>query len=180
MSVNTEYNVLKLIGSILLLLATTGIGFVFAGKLAARPKQIRRLIHALAILETEIGYGSRNLATACSHIGKRNLENISELFHQMSLRLTTMDGAATYECLKLAVQDWWPTTAMKSSEKEVFLQFCKTLGKSDRHDQLAHLALVKQNLQVEEQKAREEQIQYEKMVRTLGVLTGALLIILLY
>lgn len=171
---------LKLIGCILLLLATSGIGFVFAGKLAARPKQIRRLIHALAILETEIGYGSRNLAAACQSIGERNLDNVSKLFQNMTLRLTTMDGAATYDCLQLAVQDWWPTTAMKTSEKEVFLQFCKTLGKSDRHDQLTHLALVKQNLQVEEQKAREEQVQYEKMVRTLGVLTGALLIILLY
>lgn len=171
---------LKLIGCILLLLATTGIGFVFAGKLAARPKQIRRLIHALAILETEIGYGSRNLAAACQYIGERRLDNISQLFQNMSLRLTTMDGAATYDCLRLAVKDWWPTTAMKTSEEEVFLQFCKTLGKSDRHDQLTHLALVKQNLHVEEQKARDEQMQYEKMVRTLGVLAGALLIILLY
>lgn len=171
---------LKLIGCILLLLATTGIGFVFAGRLASRPKQIRRLIHALAILETEIEYGNRNLAVACQHIGERKLGNVSELFRQMSLHLTTMDGAATYDCLRLAVQDWWPATAMKLSEKEVFLQFCKTLGKSDRQDQLAHLALVKQNLKAEEHQAREEQAQYEKMVRTLGVLAGALLIILLY
>ncbi|MXQ55127.1 stage III sporulation protein SpoIIIAB [Shimazuella alba] len=171
---------LKLVGCILLLFATTGIGFILAGKLAARPKQIRRLISALSILETEIHYSSRNLSTACSHIGDRDIEMISELFRQMALRLTTMDGAATYECLKLAVQDWWPTSAMKTSEKEVFLQFCKTLGNSDRSDQLTHLALAKQNLQVEEQKAREEQFQYEKMVRTLGVLAGALLIILLY
>jgi stage III sporulation protein AB len=172
--------VFKLIGCILLLLATTGIGFIFANKLATRPKHIRRLIGALAILETEIGYGSRNLAIACQHIGDRKLEAISELFRQMSLRLTTMDGAATYDCLQLAVQDWWSTSAMKTSEKEVFLQFCKTLGNSNRHDQLTHLALAKQNLQVEELKAREEQAQYEKMVRTLGVLAGALLIILLY
>jgi stage III sporulation protein AB len=175
-----EKTVLKFIGCILLLLASTGIGLVFAARLATRPKQIRRLIGALAILETEIGYGNRNLASACLYISERNLDQISDLFRQMSLHLTTMDGAATYDCLRVAVKDWWPTTAMKTSEKEVFLQFCKTLGNSDRHNQLTHLALAKQNLQVEEQKAREEQMQYEKMARTLGVLAGALLIILLY
>jgi stage III sporulation protein AB len=172
--------VLKLIGSLLLLMATSGIGFVMARRLATRPKQIRRLIGALSILETEIGYGARTLIIACQNVGGRQLQLISELFQQMAQRLATMDGAATYDCLRLAVEEWWPKTAMKSSEKEVFLQFCKTLGMSDRKDQLTHLALVKQNLTIEEQKAREEQGQYEKMVRTLGLLAGALLIILLY
>ncbi len=171
---------LKLFGAVLLLIATSGIGFVMAQRLVARPKQIRRLIGALSILETEIQYGVVNLVTACQTIGKRQLESISELFQQMANRLTSMDGAATYDCLRLAVEDWWPTTAMKESEKEVFLQFCKTLGTSDRQNQLTHLVLAKQNLSIEEEKAREEQSQYEKMVRTLGLLAGALLIILLY
>lgn len=164
----------------MLLFATTGIGFLLAARFAARPKQIRRLIGALAILESEINYGSRKLSDACTSIAVRDIPSVSSLFRLMSIRLTTMDGEATYDCLNMAVQEWWPTTALKSSEKEVFLQFCKTLGSSDRSDQLTHLDLAKQNLQVEEQKAREEQFQYEKMVRTLGVLAGALLIILLY
>jgi stage III sporulation protein AB len=171
---------LKLVGCLLLLAATTGIGFAMAGKLAARPKQIRRLIAALAMLETEISYSSRPLAIACEQLGRRELGIVSDLFTKIAQRLTTMDGAATYECIRLATEDWWPTTALQASEKEVWLQFCQTLGSSDRDDQLHHLALTKQQLHVEEQKAMEEQRQYEKMSRTLGVLAGMLLIILLY
>lgn len=171
---------IKLLGAILVLTATTGIGFVIAQRLVTRPKQIRRLINALSILETEIHYGSETLVTACQTIGNRKIDLVSELFQQMSKNLIKMDGASTYDCLYVAVEKWWPTTALKESEKEVFLQFCKTLGTSDRQNQLSHLSLAKQNLRIEEEKAREEQGQYEKMVRTLGLLGGALLIILLY
>jgi stage III sporulation protein AB len=69
---------------------------------------------------------------------------------------------------------------MKNGEKEIFLDICKNLGQSDRQTQIQHLTLAKQNLEIEEQKARAEQQQYEKMYKTLGVLAGVLVIILLY
>ena len=54
------------------------------------------------------------------------------------------------------------------------LDFSATLGQSDREDQMQHLARAKANLEVEEKKSRDEQIQYEKMFKTIGVLAGAL------
>jgi stage III sporulation protein AB len=64
-------------------------------------------------------------------------------------------------------------------EREVMIDFGKTLGLSDRQDQLQHLRMAVANLKVEEDHARDEQVRYEKMCKTLGFLAGALLVILM-
>jgi stage III sporulation protein AB len=77
------------------------------------------------------------------------------------------------------VEETWPNTAMGVPEREVMIDFGKTLGLSDRQDQLQHLKMAIANLKVEENHARDEQVRYEKMCKTLGFLAGALLVILM-
>ena len=62
----------------------------------------------------------------------------------------------------------------------MIIDFGKTLGIFDREDQLAHLARTQTHLEVEEGRAREEQERYEKMCKSLGILGGALIVILIY
>jgi stage III sporulation protein AB len=82
--------------------------------------------------------------------------------------------------LKSAIEEKWKKTVMGEEEKGIVLKLCQVLGSSNRWDQLHHLDLAQENLQMEENKAREEQETYEKMVKTLGVLSGALLVILMF
>lgn len=171
---------LKLIGACIILIGTTWAGFQHARSFAERPKQIRQIRSALQLLETEIGYGTRHLMDACQSIAGRMEGTVQAIFYQAYENLLHLDGASTYECFYQAVESNWGKTCMKQPEKQVILDFCKTLGISDRQDQLQNLTVAKSNLEIEEQKAREEQAQYEKMYKTLGVLAGALLIILMY
>jgi stage III sporulation protein AB len=69
---------------------------------------------------------------------------------------------------------------MKLPEQEVMLQLGHVLGLSDRSDQVKHLRLAVSQLQAEEVDAREEQRKYEKMWKSLGVLIGGLIVILMY
>lgn len=170
----------KLLGACLILLATTWIGFEISRSYRDRPKQIRQLRSALSLLETEIGYGIRPLAQACHEISLRSEEPIGQIFGQSAKHLKNLDGISTYQCFEKAIEQVWKQTALKESEKAILLDFSSTLGISDREDQLQHVERAKANLEVEEQKAREEQQQYEKMVKTLGILTGALIVILIY
>jgi stage III sporulation protein AB len=69
---------------------------------------------------------------------------------------------------------------MKTSEKEAFLQLGLTLGITDRDDQIKHLRLTASQLQTEELTAWEEQKRYEKMWKSLGLLSATLVVILMY
>jgi stage III sporulation protein AB len=171
---------MKLMGACFVITTSTWIGFQLAKLIADRPKQIRQLCAALSMLETEIGYGTRPLLQACAQIGERDLGVISRLFQACRDHLAQMDGASTYECFRQAIVSEWKSTAMKRAEQSILLNLCQTLGMSDREDQLHHLALAFTHLEVEERKALEEQKQYEKMYKTVGVLTGALIVLLMY
>lgn len=169
----------KIMGAGLVILACSAIGFQMSRRLAERPRQIRQLRSALSFLETEIGYGKRHLSEACFTIAEREQGVISHLFKEWGQRLSQMDGSSTYECFQEVIEQNWKLTAMGKAEQSVLLSLCQSIGMSDRENQLHHLHLTKTNLEVEEHKARDEQNRYEKMYKSLGVLTGILLAILL-
>jgi stage III sporulation protein AB len=70
-------------------------------------------------------------------------------------------------------------TALKQGEFEIMKQFGETLGRHDRYSQQKQIMLTLSHLEREERDACERQAKYERMVKSLGFLSGLLLIILL-
>ncbi|PTM58518.1 stage III sporulation protein SpoIIIAB [Desmospora activa] len=171
---------IKLLGAAFILFATSAAGFLTAKRFKDRPRQIRQLRAALSLLQTEITYGSRRLDQVCAHIAQREAAPIGSLFGWAGEYMERLDGASTFECWRRAVTQTWPHTVLKETEKQILLDFGKTLGISDREDQLQNLRRAQTALEGEEALARDEQERYEKMCRSLGVLTGALIVILIY
>ncbi|MDR6224661.1 stage III sporulation protein SpoIIIAB [Desmospora profundinema] len=171
---------IKLVGAAFILFASTAAGFLTAKRYADRPRQIRQLRSALSLLQTEITFGSRRLDRVCSDIAHREPGPIGSLFGRAGTYMERLDGASTFECWQQAVLEVWPHTVLKDPEKQVLIDFGKTLGISDRDDQLQNLRRVQKALEKEETDARDEQSRYEHMCRSLGVLGGALIVILIY
>ncbi|WCN38921.1 stage III sporulation protein SpoIIIAB [Aneurinibacillus uraniidurans] len=172
---------LKLIGAALIIAASTLIGMQFARQVARRPIHIRQLRAAFTLLETEIVYGATPLQDALATIAQRvGGEAAGPLFHRAATLLAEESELSTAACWRQAVQESWSKTAMQDAEREVVLQLGAMLGRSDREDQRKHIQLAVINLENEEQTARDNQRRYEKMYRSLGVLGGILLVILLY
>lgn len=170
---------LKLIGATLIMGAATAIGFYQALLLARRPRHIRHLLQALKRLETEIHYAYTPLPDALRSVARGLSPPIAGLLAQTALLLEQSAGT-THESWLLASDRWWNRTAMKAAERDVWLSLGTTIGNTDRDDQMKHLRLAATHLQAEEQSATEEQKRYESMWRNLGVLGGALLVILMY
>lgn len=171
---------LKLFGAILILAAGTLIGFSKASAYARRPRQIRQLIHALQRLETEMTYGYTPLPEALLRIADQLEPQLSSLFRMAAEPLLTATGKTAGESWRDAVDACWKQTALSSNEREVLSQMSYTLGISDRDDQAKHLRLAVSLLAAEEQSAWDDQRRYEKMWRSLGVLAGAFVVILMY
>lgn len=170
---------IRLAGAVLVLLAGTLIGFLQASRYAARPRQIRQLVHALQRLETEIAYGQTPLPMALPRLADVVPPPVSGLFADMAARLAAREGATTREIWESAISRGWGRTAMKAPEREALGRLGSALGASGREDQLKHVRLAMLQLQTEEAAAREEQQRYEKMSRSLGVLGAALVVIVL-
>jgi stage III sporulation protein AB len=165
-------------GAIFIIIATTWAGFEAAKHLSARTRQLRQLKVALQSLEAEIMYGHTSLIVASQNISKQLPNPLSQLFETFATKLikghTSVKGA-----WEESLEDVWRFTAFKQGEYEVLKQFGETLGQHDRISQQKHIKLALSHLEREEADAIDRQNRYERMMKSLGVLTGLLLIILL-
>jgi stage III sporulation protein AB len=165
-------------GAIAILSATTIFGFEWAKRVRERPKRLRELKVTLQALEAEIMYGSTPLSEAFQHIGKPLKEPLASFFLNISDLLNggehTVQEAWEYQLEILAKE-----TSFKSGEIEVLRQFGSTLGRHDKEHQQKQIQLTLAHLNREEKEARDIQERYEKMCKSLGVLMGLLIVILL-
>ncbi|ANE48078.1 stage III sporulation protein AB [Paenibacillus swuensis] len=170
---------MKLLGAVIIIAAGTLFGFIQSAKYANRPKEIRELIQALQRLETEIHYGFTPLPEALTALSEQATEPLSSLFRTASEQLKRQ-GMTAAEAMHEAVKVHWGATSMGKAEQQVMRQLGHTLGVSDRDNQIKHLRLAMNQLQSEEELAREQQRRYESMWKSLGALGGALVAILMY
>lgn len=169
-----------MLGILLILAAGTAIGFVVAARYAARPQQIRHCISGLQKLETEIGYSYTPLPVALELATQHLPRPLVTMFAKVRALLGQAGEQLTFhECWQAALEEYWPYTAMQLPEKNALLRLGHLLGKSDREDQLKHLMLAVQELQLEEEHAKQDQVRFERLSRSMGVLVSALVIILI-
>lgn len=169
---------MKIIGAVLIIVATTWVGFEASRQFNERPRQLRLLKSALQSLEAEIMYGHTPLHEAARRLSKQLTKPLSGFFERFAAKLT---GSET--TVKIAweesLNEIWKMTAFKQGEYEIMKQFGETLGRHDRLSQQKQILLTLSHLEREEADAYDRQAKYEKMVKSLGFLSGLLLIILL-
>ncbi|HWO77598.1 MAG TPA: stage III sporulation protein SpoIIIAB [Bacillus sp. (in: firmicutes)] len=168
----------KLLGAVFILAATTWTGFEASRHLNERPRQLRQLKVALQSLEAEIMYGHTPLHEAARKLAKQLSNPLNILFKVFSERLIS-EETTVRDAWQQSLDDIWKLTALKQGEYEILKQFGETLGRHDRYTQQKQILLAIAHLEREEADARERQGKYEKMVKSLGFLTGLLLIVLL-
>lgn len=171
---------LKLIGAVLVLFSASMVGWQISGSYARRPVQLRALLVALQMLETEIVYGLTPLSRAFVKVGQRVDAAVGRLFSQAAELLQTEQAQSAEDALRQAMDRHWSQTSLKKQEKEVLLSLGLVLGSSDREDQEKHLRLAVTHLRGLEEEARLEQAKYERMYKSLGFLGGLLVVILMF
>jgi stage III sporulation protein AB len=169
---------IKIIGAIFILLSTSWAGFEVSKYLTERPRQLRLLKVALQSLEAEITYSHTPLHEAARKISKQLQKPVSWFFEGFSKKLTAQE-ISVKKAWEDSLEEVWKLTAFKTGEFEIMKQFGENLGRHDLVTQQKHIHLALKHLEREEIEAVERQKKYEKMTKSLGFLSGLLLIILL-
>ncbi|APH04445.1 stage III sporulation protein SpoIIIAB [Bacillus weihaiensis] len=168
----------KWVGAFLIIIATSWAGFEAAKLLSLRTRQLRQLKVALQSLEAEIMYGHTSLIVASQNISKQLSKPLSWFFELFAKKLGK-GHTSVKDAWEESLKEIWRFTAFKQGEYEVLKQFGETLGQHDRLSQQKHIKLTLTHLEREEAEAVDRQRRYESMVKSLGVLLGLLLVILL-
>ncbi|GAA0443599.1 stage III sporulation protein SpoIIIAB [Lentibacillus halophilus] len=169
---------MKWIGALLFIATTTLIGFEISRTFHERPKQIRQMKNALQILEAEILYSQLPLPEAFETISKQIPEPISTFFYNMHISVHEA-GMDLYNVWDRCVNDLLETSSLSAIEGEIIKQFGRTLGQHDFDHQQKQIHLTINHLDRQLEEARENQFKYGKMAKSLGVLCGLFVVLLL-
>lgn len=171
---------LKLLGSLIIVITSSWIGFIIAGYYRERPKQLRDFQSALQMLQTEIIYGSTPIPEALSRIAKKTNMPVSTFFQNVKEILYNYRGYTVDEAWEIALKNLHRESSLNKTDKEILSVLGNYLGISDKQDQIKHLKLTSSYLKKQEENAEEERKKNEKMWKYLGVLTGLMIILLIY
>ncbi|ASK63227.1 stage III sporulation protein SpoAB [Virgibacillus phasianinus] len=166
------------IGALLFIGTTTWIGFEISNKLRDRPKHIRQLKNALQILEAEILYSQLPLRDAFDSIAKQLPDPTRTFFQDLAINLDE-NKTDLFSVWSQHMEMLNRISAIGKNEKEILNQFGRTLGQHDFNQQQKHIQLAVHHLDRELEEARDNEMKYSKMAKSLGVLSGLFIVLLL-
>lgn len=171
---------IKLAGSLLVVGATSWLGFLKADQLIQRTKQLQQLQIAFQALEAEIMYAAVPLPKAMEKVGNKVDSPAAEFFLVSKEKLKSKIGITAQQAWQEAVEEVFPNTALMIEDRGFLLNFGNNLGNSDRTHQKKNLQLVQKELKEAKEASVTAKKSEVKKWRYFGVLGGLLIVILLY
>ncbi len=163
---------LRLLGFVAVVVAGAVAGNLVAATYGARTRQLTQFRVGLHLLQSEVTYALGALPGALERVAFGVAPPVREVFGGTSRLLRSGEGLSAGEAWERVVRGAFPKTALEAADLEVVLALSGYLGVTDRDDQMRHLGLAVERLEVREEEARAEQQASERMWRYLGLLGG--------
>jgi len=171
---------LQLVGAAVVVGGTVALGFHYAARESARLLDLLELKKALLILSSEIDYMRAPLPTAAANIGKRTERWVGSFFSRFGKMLAANDGETAYQLWGRALNTVGDAAALAEEDLKVIDGFGETLGYVDKQMQqnaidyaVRYIDETAAGLQVQAEKSK-------KMYRSLGVIGGLFLAVVLW
>lgn len=169
---------MKWIGALLFISISTWLGFQWSNTLNKRPTHIIQLKNALQILEAEMLYSQLPLLEAFIVISHQIPTPMNSFFHQLGKEFDEQNDGFN-EHWASSVDTLMENSSLSNNEREILIQFGKTLGQHDFIQQQKHILLATTHLDRELDDARDKQLRYGKMAKNIGFLFGLFIVLLL-
>ncbi len=168
----------KLIGASLFITASSLYGFDLSRNLTYRVSQLRILIYSLQIMEAEMTYSLHSLREIFTRIHQHTNGPIAMFYGQLAKNLTgPVDNF--YELWEAGVLQLKKTSQLTKEDLDVLFEFGQSVGNHTIEQQQKQISLTIYYLQKQLDVALERKRKYEQMTKTLSILFGILIVIIL-
>lgn len=150
------------------------IGILFSKKYVNRVNELKEFKNALNIFKTKIRYTYEPLPEIFREISENVNSNIGTVFSQA---VGKMDVLTAGEAWNLALKV--DTLNIDDEDRNVLKGLSKLLGKTDLEGQLNQIEMTSDFLDEQIKKAEIKRSKNEKMYRTLGMIMGIAIVIIL-
>ncbi|MBO8168189.1 MAG: stage III sporulation protein AB [Thermoanaerobacteraceae bacterium] len=167
----------KLVGAVLVLGSCSYAGISFGRKYTGRVEQLRQLISALQLLQSEIDYTSTPILEVLPVLAQHTARPVACIFLKMETRLKNGSGYTAGEAWQEALDTVKPQLSLTKFDLEILYRLGTSMGSSGKEEQVKNLQLAKQQLSYQEREAAAERIRYERLYKTMGFLVGLALVL---
>lgn len=172
-------DMLKLAGCFLILAGMYGIGWVQCRNMEEHINDLELLHTVFSIVESEVGYNRSILPDGFRKAGERVGGNLGIRLQQMWKRMNDGQGVQFQEIWTDEMEHWLRRSSLKRNERNLISSFAQYIGLTDGYIQTKQLQLIRQELQEAKKLAQEKMGGKKKMVMSVSVTGGLLLMLLL-
>lgn len=173
--------VIRIIGILLTLGASTALGIYLANLGAFRKQDLLEIKKALLILKSEIEYVASPLPHAMANIAERTAEPIAGLFAHFAEALSQNEkGETAYHLWLASIEAHKKNTFLKEEDWEVIGNFGKTLGYLDKQMQIDSIQFTTDYITTQATELQEANLKNQRMYKSLGAIAGVLLIVVFW
>lgn len=164
----------KIILLIAIVVASTILGILFSKKYSNREKELKEMKSALNIFATKIKFTYEPVPNVFLEISNKIGGNIGQIFARASSRMKEESAGEAWENAFTDVKN-----NLLEEDITILKNLGRLLGQTDIEGQLSEIEVVTQFLDTQLESARNEKIKNEKMYRTLGIVSGLTIAIIL-
>ena len=170
---------IKLLGSLMVLLASAGIGFWAGEKKKERRNQLKELMLHMKVLYGEIEYGRTALPEVLGIVASRNQGDITGFFETMATELTKMQGESFHTIWNRCMKTELAATSLQKKDRILLEGLGENLGFLDQKMQLTTITHYMMSLEDAIEEAEKEVKEKVKLYNLLGVLGGVFIMIVM-
>ncbi len=165
---------LKIIIYSCIFLSSSAIGVLISRKYEERVNELKEFKNALNMFKTKIKFTYEPIPEIFEQISSQIESNTGKIF---KLASSNMEVLTAGDAWSLAVDT--DILSINQEDKNILKNLSKLLGQTDVEGQINQIELTAKFLDEQIVKAEQERIKCEKMYRTLGMVIGLAIVIIL-
>lgn len=166
--------IIKIVVLSLIFISTSLVGILISNKYKNRVIELKEMKNALNIFETKIKFTYEPIPEIFGEISNNLKENIASIFREASKKMEKVSAKIAWEeALKES------NTSLQEEDIAIIKGLGKLLGKTDIDGQVSEIELTSTFLDTQIEKAEKESTKNQKLYKTLGMVTGMAIVIIL-
>ncbi len=164
----------KIILLIFIIIGSSLIGILFSKKYSNREKELKEMKSALNIFSTKIKFTYETIPNIFLEISNKVGGNVGQIFARASSRMKEESAGDAWVNSFSDVQN-----NLLEEDIVILKNLGRLLGQTDVEGQISEIEVVNKFLETQLENAKNAKIKNEKMYRTLGIVSGLTIAIIL-
>lgn len=169
----------KIAGAILVVAASSGLGFSLSNRLKARLNTLEQLKRMIFLLKGEILYANAPLEEAFERVGGKTGGFLGDMFVAVSKRIADQRGEPFFTMWKEEILKMGKESPLSDKDRQELSSFGEHLGYLDSQMQERTILLYLEQLDLSISYLRDNQKEKSRLYTSLGVMGGLFLVIVM-